>query len=88
VSNRARSTLRIAPNERRDIDYILHSPWITVTMAARKLQQEMDKTFKKVDEGVAEFQAIHQKIESSTNAAQKEKLEVHQCPLLSIIDKI
>jgi CCR4-NOT transcription complex subunit 3 len=44
-------------------------------MAARKLQQEVEKCFKKVDEGVAEFEALHEKIEQSTNAAQKEKLE-------------
>jgi CCR4-NOT transcription complex subunit 3 len=44
-------------------------------MAARKLQQEIDKCFKKVEEGVAEFEAIHEKIDQSTNAAQKEKLE-------------
>jgi hypothetical protein len=45
------------------------------TMAARKLQQEVDKCFKKVSEGVAEFESIYEKIEQSTNAAQKEKLE-------------
>jgi hypothetical protein len=44
-------------------------------MAARKLQQEVDKCFKKVAEGVAEFEAIYEKIEQSNNAAQKEKLE-------------
>ncbi|KAL1890285.1 general negative regulator of transcription subunit 5 [Ceratocystis pirilliformis] len=44
-------------------------------MAARKLQQEVDKCFKKVAEGVAEFEAIYEKIEQSTNPAQKEKLE-------------
>ncbi|KAL3424230.1 General negative regulator of transcription subunit 3 [Phlyctema vagabunda] len=44
-------------------------------MAARKLQQEVDKCFKKVSEGVAEFESIYEKIEQSTNAAQKEKLE-------------
>src|SRR3984885_12509543 len=44
-------------------------------MAARKLQQEVDKCFKKVTEGVAEFESIYEKIEQSTNAAQKEKLE-------------
>lgn len=44
-------------------------------MAQRKLQQEVDKCFKKVSEGVAEFEAIYDKIEQSTNAAQKEKLE-------------
>jgi CCR4-NOT transcription complex subunit 3 len=44
-------------------------------MAARKLQQEVDKCFKKVQEGVAEFESIYDKIEQSTNAAQKEKLE-------------
>ncbi|KAI1126339.1 Not1 N-terminal domain, CCR4-Not complex component-domain-containing protein [Nemania abortiva] len=44
-------------------------------MAARKLQQEVDKTFKKVAEGVAEFEGIYEKIEQSNNPAQKEKLE-------------
>jgi len=44
-------------------------------MAARKLQQEVDKCFKKVAEGVAEFEAIYEKIEQSNNPAQKEKQE-------------
>jgi len=44
-------------------------------MAARKLQQEVDKCFKKVQEGVAEFDSIYEKIEQSNNPAQKEKLE-------------
>ncbi|KAK1654464.1 Not1 N-terminal domain, CCR4-Not complex component-domain-containing protein [Colletotrichum phormii] len=44
-------------------------------MAARKLQQEVDKCFKKVSEGVAEFEAIYEKIEQSNNISQKEKLE-------------
>ncbi|KAF4993145.1 hypothetical protein FDECE_13493 [Fusarium decemcellulare] len=44
-------------------------------MAARKLQQEVDKCFKKVAEGVAEFEAIYEKIEQSNNPAQKDKLE-------------
>lgn len=44
-------------------------------MAARKLQQEVDKCFKKVAEGVAEFEAIYEKIEQTNNLAQKEKLE-------------
>ncbi len=44
-------------------------------MAARKLQQEIDKCFKKTQEGVAEFDSIYEKIEQSTNASQKEKLE-------------
>ncbi|RYP61666.1 hypothetical protein DL770_009745 [Monosporascus sp. CRB-9-2] len=44
-------------------------------MAARKLQQEVDKCFKKVDEGVQEFEAIYEKIEQSNNVSQKEKLE-------------
>ncbi|KAI1306193.1 Not1 N-terminal domain, CCR4-Not complex component-domain-containing protein [Xylaria venustula] len=44
-------------------------------MAARKLQQEIEKTFKKVAEGVAEFEGIYEKIEQSNNPAQKEKLE-------------
>jgi CCR4-NOT transcription complex subunit 3 len=44
-------------------------------MAARKLAQEVDKCFKKVGEGVAEFEAIYEKIEQSNNPAQKDKLE-------------
>jgi hypothetical protein len=44
-------------------------------MAARKLQQEVDKCFKKVAEGVSEFEGIYEKIDQSTNQAQKEKLE-------------
>lgn len=44
-------------------------------MAARKLQQEVDKCFKKVAEGIAEFEGIYDKIEQSNNPAQKEKLE-------------
>ncbi|EXJ95743.1 hypothetical protein A1O1_00867 [Capronia coronata CBS 617.96] len=44
-------------------------------MASRKTQQEIDKTFKKVDEGIQAFESIYEKIYSSQNAAQKEKLE-------------
>ena len=46
-------------------------------MASRKLQQEIDKTFKKVDEGIEEFNSIYEKIYSSQNAAQKDKQEEH-----------
>src|SRR5690242_19784308 len=46
-------------------------------MAGRKLQQEIDKTFKKVDEGIEEFNSIYDKIYSSQNASQKDKLEEH-----------
>ncbi|EME83425.1 uncharacterized protein MYCFIDRAFT_72213 [Pseudocercospora fijiensis CIRAD86] len=44
-------------------------------MAARKLQQEIDKEFKKVAEGVETFQGIYEKLTQSTNPSQKEKLE-------------
>ncbi|KAL5452180.1 hypothetical protein PMIN06_006002 [Paraphaeosphaeria minitans] len=44
-------------------------------MAQRKLQQEIDKCFKKVSEGVATFESIHEKILVCTNQSQKEKLE-------------
>lgn len=44
-------------------------------MTSRKTQQEIDKTFKKVDEGIQAFEGIYEKIYSSQNAAQKEKLE-------------
>ncbi|KAF2427215.1 hypothetical protein EJ08DRAFT_651499 [Tothia fuscella] len=44
-------------------------------MAARKLQIEIDKCFKKVAEGVQAFESIYDKIQTTTNASQKEKLE-------------
>ncbi|MCJ1382745.1 general negative regulator of transcription subunit 5 [Xylographa soralifera] len=44
-------------------------------MAQRKLQQDIDKTFKKVAEGIQAFEAIFEKIQQTTNASQKEKLE-------------
>lgn len=44
-------------------------------MAQRKLQQDIDKTFKKVSEGIQAFEAIFDKIQQATNASQKEKLE-------------
>ncbi|KAK7710036.1 general negative regulator of transcription subunit 5 [Botryosphaeria dothidea] len=44
-------------------------------MAARKLAQEIDRCFKKVAEGVAAFEGIYDKLQQSTNPAQKEKLE-------------
>lgn len=44
-------------------------------MAARKLQQEVDKCFKRISEGIVEFDEIYEKIEQSNNPAQKEKLE-------------
>lgn len=44
-------------------------------MAARKLQQEIDKCFKKVAEGVATFESIYEKIMQTGNPSQKEKLE-------------
>lgn len=45
------------------------------TMTARKLQQDIEKTFKKVSEGIQAFEVIYDKIQQSTNASQKEKLE-------------
>ncbi|GAA5870815.1 hypothetical protein JCM3774_001684 [Rhodotorula dairenensis] len=44
-------------------------------MAARKLQTEIDKTLKKVQEGVEIFEGIFEKIQASSNQTQKEKLE-------------
>ncbi|CAK1356687.1 unnamed protein product [Cercospora beticola] len=44
-------------------------------MAARKLQQEIEKEFKKVAEGVQLFESIYEKLTQSTNSSQKEKLE-------------
>lgn len=44
-------------------------------MAQRKLQQEIDRTFKKVAEGIAAFESIFEKIQQTPAQAQKEKLE-------------
>ncbi|KII95909.1 hypothetical protein PLICRDRAFT_170509 [Plicaturopsis crispa FD-325 SS-3] len=44
-------------------------------MAARKLQTEIDRTLKKVGEGVELFESIYDKMQASTNMTQKEKLE-------------
>ncbi|KAI0091948.1 Not1 N-terminal domain, CCR4-Not complex component-domain-containing protein [Irpex rosettiformis] len=44
-------------------------------MAARKLQSEIDRTLKKVTEGVELFESIYDKMQASTNQTQKEKLE-------------
>ena len=44
-------------------------------MTQRKLQSEIDKTIKKVAEGIETFDSIYEKINSSQNQAQKEKLE-------------
>ncbi|KAF8558818.1 hypothetical protein OG21DRAFT_1432475 [Imleria badia] len=44
-------------------------------MAARKLQTEIDRTLKKVSEGVELFESVYDKMQASTNQTQKEKLE-------------
>lgn len=44
-------------------------------MAQRKVQQEMEKCFKKVDEGILAFDGLHEKIHQSASAPQREKLE-------------
>ncbi|KAH3767981.1 CCR4-NOT transcription complex subunit 3 [Pelomyxa schiedti] len=44
-------------------------------MATRKLQAEIDRLLKKVSEGVADFDAMFQKVHEATNASQKEKFE-------------
>ncbi|KAF9057475.1 Not1 N-terminal domain, CCR4-Not complex component-domain-containing protein [Panaeolus papilionaceus] len=45
-------------------------------MAARKLQTEIDRTLKKVSEGVELFESIYEKMQASTNQTQKEKSEL------------
>lgn len=42
-------------------------------MAGRKLQVEIDRTLKKVQEGVEVFDEIWKKVYSAANANQKEK---------------
>ena len=44
-------------------------------MTSRKTQQEIDKTFKKIDEGIQAFDDIYEKIYAAGNATQKNKLE-------------
>ncbi|KAI9817021.1 MAG: general negative regulator of transcription subunit 5 [Thelocarpon impressellum] len=44
-------------------------------MAQRKLQQEVDRCFKRVAEGIQAFEGIFDKIQQTSNQAQKEKLE-------------
>lgn len=44
-------------------------------MSQRKLQQEVDRCFKRVAEGIAAFESTFDKIQQATNQAQKEKLE-------------
>jgi len=44
-------------------------------MTSRKLQGEIDRTLKKVAEGVDTFETIFEKIQSSSTIAQKEKYE-------------
>ncbi|EEB09169.1 CCR4-Not complex subunit Not3/5 [Schizosaccharomyces japonicus yFS275] len=44
-------------------------------MTARKLQVEIEKTFKKVTDGIAIFDEVYEKLNASTSPSQKEKLE-------------
>ncbi|KAI5306230.1 general negative regulator of transcription subunit 5 [Ascosphaera pollenicola] len=44
-------------------------------MASRKTQQEIEKTFKKVGEGIASFEGIYEKIRTTQNLTQRDKLE-------------
>ncbi|KAF7133998.1 hypothetical protein CNMCM5793_005524 [Aspergillus hiratsukae] len=44
-------------------------------MTSRKTQQEIDKTFKKVAEGIQTFEGIYEKIRSASNPTQRDKLE-------------
>ncbi|TIB66708.1 hypothetical protein E3Q06_04378 [Wallemia mellicola] len=45
-------------------------------MAQRKLLTEVDRTLKKVSEGVELFESMYEKLQTSNNQTQKEKLEV------------
>lgn len=44
-------------------------------MAQRKLQQEVERCFKRVAEGIQAFEQTFEKIQQATNQAQKEKQE-------------
>jgi CCR4-NOT transcription complex subunit 3 len=44
-------------------------------MTSRKTQQEIEKTFKKVAEGMATFEGIYEKIKVANNTTQRDRLE-------------
>lgn len=44
-------------------------------MTSRKTQQEIEKTFKKVAEGMATFESIYEKIKVANNTTQRDRLE-------------
>lgn len=44
-------------------------------MGSRKTQQEIEKTFKRVGEGIQTFEGIYEKIKTASNPAQRDKLE-------------
>lgn len=44
-------------------------------MSARRLQQEMERVFKRVAEGIQIFNSIYDKLQMASNQSQKEKLE-------------
>ncbi|KAJ5118832.1 hypothetical protein N7448_010538 [Penicillium atrosanguineum] len=44
-------------------------------MTSRKTQQEIEKTFKKVSEGIQVFESIYSKVKQATNPTQRDKLE-------------
>lgn len=44
-------------------------------MTSRKTQQEIEKTFKKIAEGIAAFEGVYEKIKTTTNTAQRDRLE-------------
>jgi len=44
-------------------------------MAQRKLQQELDRCFKRVAEGIQAFESLFDKINQTSVPSQKEKLE-------------
>lgn len=44
-------------------------------MAHRKLQQEIERTLKKIDEGVEQFEDTWDKVKSAANANLKDKYE-------------
>ena len=55
--------------------------WAVVDMGdRRKLQTEIDRTLKKVEEGVEIFDRIFNKVQDSENQNQKEKYEVRTRP--------
>ncbi|KAK2747917.1 general negative regulator of transcription subunit 5 [Myotisia sp. PD_48] len=63
------------PANPRSYQFCSEAPGYEAIMTSRKTQQEIDKTFKKVAEGIQSFETIYDKIKTTANLAQRDKSE-------------